>query len=177
MSTFGSIWPNLSMTPSGPKSGEHDDQIAPIAAVASIAITANDEFGISAATLSPDLTPSSSRLACTMATLRASSAQVILSVARPSPRHREDHLGRTRPESRHGAGQPRGTRGQIGRQSCGTDPELIVRRDRNARYRRDRSNLVVVLARFRSAWRHRQVRPDRAKGAHHGRRCLLYTSP
>ena len=32
--SFGLIWENLSITPCVPKSGEHDDHIAPIALVA-----------------------------------------------------------------------------------------------------------------------------------------------
>ena len=39
--------------PLTPKSGEHDDHIAPIAVVASIATTVSEQFGIIPQTLSP----------------------------------------------------------------------------------------------------------------------------
>ena len=46
--------PNRSSTPLTPKSGEHDDQIAPRLVAASIAITVSGMFGINPATRSPD---------------------------------------------------------------------------------------------------------------------------
>jgi hypothetical protein len=61
MSTLGSICPNRSITPMGPKSGEVDDQIAPIAAVASIVINASGPLATRAATRSPGTTPISTR--------------------------------------------------------------------------------------------------------------------
>ena len=42
----GSIWPKRSSTPCTPKSGEHDDQIAPMLVAASIAITVPGMFGM-----------------------------------------------------------------------------------------------------------------------------------
>ena len=43
--------------PLTPKSGEHDDHIAPIAVVESIATTDSEEFGMTPQTLSPGETP------------------------------------------------------------------------------------------------------------------------
>ena len=48
---------NLSNIPLTPKSGEHEDQIAPMLVVANIAITASGILGIKAATLSPFFKP------------------------------------------------------------------------------------------------------------------------
>src|SRR5439155_448996 len=45
MSTFGSIWPNRSATARTPKSGEHDDQMAPRLAVARNATRVCGQFG------------------------------------------------------------------------------------------------------------------------------------
>ena len=42
---FGSIWENRSITPFVPKSGEHDDQIAPIADEAKKASTVSIQLG------------------------------------------------------------------------------------------------------------------------------------
>ena len=50
--TFGLIWENLSITPCIPKSGEHDDQIAPIALVAIKHSTVSIWFAVYAAILS-----------------------------------------------------------------------------------------------------------------------------
>ena len=63
MSTFGSICANLSITLRAPKSGEHDDQIAPRLAVASRPMTASGTFGSRAATRSPRPTPSPAQAA------------------------------------------------------------------------------------------------------------------
>ena len=41
----GAIWPKRSITPCTPKSGEHEDQIAPRLVAASIATTAAGMFG------------------------------------------------------------------------------------------------------------------------------------
>ena len=57
-----------------PKSGEHDDQVAPRLAVASIAITVSGRFGMKAATRSPGPTPLSRRPAATRATSARSCA-------------------------------------------------------------------------------------------------------
>lgn len=43
--TLGDICKNLSITPFIPKSGEHEDQIAPIDAVPRKASTVSDKFG------------------------------------------------------------------------------------------------------------------------------------
>ena len=72
MSTFGSICANLSITLRAPKSGEHDDQIAPRLAAASRPMTASGTFGSSAATRSPRPTPSERRPRATRATCWAS---------------------------------------------------------------------------------------------------------
>ena len=50
--SLGSICWNLSKTPLMPKSGEQDDQIAPILAVANIAIMVSGILGINPTTLS-----------------------------------------------------------------------------------------------------------------------------
>ena len=44
INNFGLIWENLSITPWVPKSGEHDDHIAPIALVAIKPSTVNLEL-------------------------------------------------------------------------------------------------------------------------------------
>ena len=72
MSTVGSICANRSITLRAPKSGEHDDQIAPMLAVASRPMTASGTFGSSAATRSPRRTPSERRPRATRATSAAS---------------------------------------------------------------------------------------------------------
>ena len=72
MSTFGSICANLSITLRAPKSGEHEDQIAPRLALASRPMTASGTFGSSAATRSPRPTPSERRPRATRATSEAS---------------------------------------------------------------------------------------------------------
>ena len=46
MSTFGSIWAKRSTTERAPKSGEHDDQVAPIDAHAAKAAIASGMFGM-----------------------------------------------------------------------------------------------------------------------------------
>ena len=50
--SFGLIWENLSITPCVPKSGEHDDQIPPIALVAKKLSTVSIWFTVYAAILS-----------------------------------------------------------------------------------------------------------------------------
>ena len=50
--SFGLIWENLSITPCVPKSGEHDDHIAPIALVAKKPSTVSIWFTVYAAILS-----------------------------------------------------------------------------------------------------------------------------
>jgi hypothetical protein len=65
-----------------PKSGEHDDQVAPIQLAASIPVTASGMFGSSAATRSPGRTPSFSRAA---ASLPASACRGGRSITRRSP--------------------------------------------------------------------------------------------
>ena len=72
MSTVGSICANRSITLAAPKSGEHEDQMAPMLAVASSAMIACGPFGSSPATRSPRLTPSSRRPVATRATSAAS---------------------------------------------------------------------------------------------------------
>ena len=57
-STLGAICPKRSTTPLMPKSGEHEDQIAPRLAVASMATTVSGTFGMKPATRSPLPTPS-----------------------------------------------------------------------------------------------------------------------
>ena len=53
MSTLGAIWANRSTRLCVPKSGEQLDQIAPMLAQATMAMTASGMFGITAATRSP----------------------------------------------------------------------------------------------------------------------------
>ncbi len=72
-STLGVICANRSITLAGPKSGEHDDQMAPRLAVASNPISAAGMFGRYAATRSPLVTPSAWSPARTRATSAASS--------------------------------------------------------------------------------------------------------
>ena len=67
-SSAGAICPNRSTTPSTPKSGEQLDQIAPIDAAASMAITASGIFGRKPATRSPATTPMARKAAATRAT-------------------------------------------------------------------------------------------------------------
>ena len=69
---MGSICANRSITLAAPKSGEHEDQMAPILAVASSVMTACGPFGSSPATRSPRVTPSSRRPVATRATSAAS---------------------------------------------------------------------------------------------------------
>ncbi len=70
---MGSICANRSMTLAGPKSGEHEDQIAPRLAVASMAMTASGPFGSKAATRSPRPTPADCSPLATRPTSAASS--------------------------------------------------------------------------------------------------------
>jgi hypothetical protein len=72
MSTVGSICANRSMTLRAPKSGEHDDQMAPMLAVASRPMTASGTFGSRAATRSPRRTPRARSPRATRATWWAS---------------------------------------------------------------------------------------------------------
>jgi hypothetical protein len=71
--TFGAIWPNRSTMPSAPKSGEHDDQTAPIDAAPSAAMTASAVFGTMPATRSPSLTPACESAAAALPTSARSS--------------------------------------------------------------------------------------------------------
>jgi hypothetical protein len=73
-STFGVICAKRSITLCGPKSGEHEDQIAPRLAVASSPMSAAGMLGRNAATRSPLATPSATSPARTRATSAASSA-------------------------------------------------------------------------------------------------------
>ena len=73
---MGRIWANRSMTLCAPKSGEHDDQIAPMLAVASSPMIASGTLGRNAATRSPWLTPSARNAPRTRPTSAASSPYV-----------------------------------------------------------------------------------------------------
>ena len=64
MKIIGSIWPKRSSTPCSPKSGEQDDQTAPIEAAASMPATVSGMFGIIAAMRSPGFTPSETKSCC-----------------------------------------------------------------------------------------------------------------
>ena len=64
MKTTGSIWPKRSSTPCSPKSGEQDDQTAPIEAAASMAATVSGMLGIIAAMRSPFFTLSDRKSCC-----------------------------------------------------------------------------------------------------------------
>ena len=55
--TFGVIWLKRSNTPCAPKSGEQEEKIAPIEALASIVSTTSIAFGNQATTRSPSTTP------------------------------------------------------------------------------------------------------------------------
>jgi hypothetical protein len=72
--TFGAIWPKRSTTPLMPKSGEHEDQIAPRLVVASIATTVSGMLGMNPATRSPFPTPSAFSACVRHATWSYSSA-------------------------------------------------------------------------------------------------------
>ena len=74
MNSFGSICPKRSSTPRSPKSGEQDDQIAPIEVAASIAAIASGMFGSMAATRSPTPTPDAFIACCRRETSACSCA-------------------------------------------------------------------------------------------------------
>ena len=85
----GSIWANRSRTARAPKSGEHDDQIAPRLAAARNATSVSTLFGASATTRSPRPTPSATRPARARPTSSRSSPWV---TGRSSPSSRaNDH--------------------------------------------------------------------------------------
>ena len=71
MSTAGSICANRSMTLEAPKSGEHEDQMAPMLAAASRPMIACGPFGSRPTTRSPWFTPSSRSAPATRATSAA----------------------------------------------------------------------------------------------------------
>ena len=75
MKTTGSIWPNRSSTPCSPKSGEQEDQTAPIEAAASMAATVSGMLGIMAAMRSPSLTPSETKSCCSRETSACNPSQ------------------------------------------------------------------------------------------------------
>lgn len=60
-STLGWICPNRSYTPLTPKSGEQEDQMAPMLVAASMATTVSIMLGMKPATRSPTVTPISRR--------------------------------------------------------------------------------------------------------------------
>lgn len=53
MDSFGSMWPKRSITPCSPKSGEQDDQMAPIELAANMQATVSGILGIMAEIRSP----------------------------------------------------------------------------------------------------------------------------
>ena len=73
---MGEIWARRSITLRGPKSGEHDDQMAPRLAVASSPTKASGMFGVYAATRSPLVTPRACNPVRTLATSPASSPKL-----------------------------------------------------------------------------------------------------
>ncbi len=70
----GSIWPKRSSTPCTPKSGEHDDQMAPRDVAPSIAMIVSGMLGMYAATRSPAAMPCASSAAATRDVSACSSA-------------------------------------------------------------------------------------------------------
>ena len=66
----GEIWPKRSSTPRAPKSGEQEDQVAPTAAAASMAMMVSGILGMNPATRSPTRTPAADRAAAVRATCR-----------------------------------------------------------------------------------------------------------
>ncbi len=70
MSSFGAIWPKRSSAPRGPKSGEAEDQTAPIEAAARVAAIVSGMFGMSPATRSPGPMPRARKACCSRETRR-----------------------------------------------------------------------------------------------------------
>ncbi len=68
MSTLGAIWPKRSSTPLMPKSGEQEDQTAPMLVAASMPMTASGRLGMNPATRSPAVTPDLRRASAMPAT-------------------------------------------------------------------------------------------------------------
>ena len=90
---------NRSDTARAPKSGEHEDQIAPSEQVASIATSACGAFGTSAATRSPAPTPCATNIERTDATAARSCAQLSVS---DSPSSRAKTIATASAATSHG---------------------------------------------------------------------------